>query len=409
MTVPHNLEAEESLLGAMLLTPSAIEAALPIVTSADFYRPAHGSVFDAIKTLHGRGDKADPTTVSAELKRAGLLDRVGGSAALVTLSANCPATSSAAAYARIVAGHAAQRALIVVAGEIIASAQALKDPAEIIDAARSRLEDVDLPVVGVPQGLSRLTDLLDRDESKRAPWVIPGLFRRDWRVVVVAPEGAGKTMVLQCVGIGAGQGVHPFSLTPIPPVRVLFVDVENPEDRLEHGVRLIDPHARSKSVDYDADRVWLWSRPGGLNLRTRSDVASLEAVLREVRPQLVCMGPAYKLAGKKPGEAWDEVAMATQQVLDSLRTRFGFALLLEDHAPQASGGGVRELRPFGSSAWLRWPELGFGLAPDTPRDPNKLTVNRWRGDRLPNSWPDELHRGQLWPWSGFWKDGREAA
>lgn len=116
---PHNLEAEESLLGAMLLSRDAIAIATEVgVRSADFYKPAHGHVFDAITTLNAAGEPADPVTVADTLRRAGLLDAVGGPVLLVSLQARTPATTSAGRYARIVGDNALLRQLISVAGEV---------------------------------------------------------------------------------------------------------------------------------------------------------------------------------------------------------------------------------------------------------------------------------------------------
>ena len=90
---PHNLAAEESLLGAMLLSRDAISAASMICSADDFYKPAHGHIFDAVTTLYSRGEPADPVTVADELSRAGLLDPLGGLSTLVSLQADTPATS----------------------------------------------------------------------------------------------------------------------------------------------------------------------------------------------------------------------------------------------------------------------------------------------------------------------------
>src|SRR5687767_9796717 len=88
---PHNLQAEESLLGAMLLSRDAIASALEICTPDDFYKPASGHVFEAITSLYGHGEPADPVTVADELRRADLLEFVGGPAVLTDLQANTPA------------------------------------------------------------------------------------------------------------------------------------------------------------------------------------------------------------------------------------------------------------------------------------------------------------------------------
>ncbi len=93
---PHNLQAEQSLLGAMLLSRDAIASAVEICGANDFYKPAHGHIFDAITTLYAQGEPADPVTVADALTRAGLLDAAGGSAALVSLQADSPATANAA-------------------------------------------------------------------------------------------------------------------------------------------------------------------------------------------------------------------------------------------------------------------------------------------------------------------------
>ncbi|HET7487893.1 MAG TPA: replicative DNA helicase [Acidimicrobiales bacterium] len=116
--IPHDLGAEESLIGAMLLSRDAIVEAVQICTADDFHKPAHGHVFDAICSLYSQGEPADPVTVADELRRAGLLEAVGGPPVLVSLQANTPAIGNAPRYARIVEEHALLRKLIAVGAEI---------------------------------------------------------------------------------------------------------------------------------------------------------------------------------------------------------------------------------------------------------------------------------------------------
>ncbi len=117
-TPPHNLDAEESLLGAMLLRSQAISDAIQLVRSGDFYKPAHGHIFEAICSLYGAGEPVDPVTVAEELKRADLLDAIGGPTVLLRIQMRTPAASNAAHYARIVEENALLRKLIATAGEI---------------------------------------------------------------------------------------------------------------------------------------------------------------------------------------------------------------------------------------------------------------------------------------------------
>ncbi len=172
---PHNLEAEESLLGAMLLSRDATAAAIERCSAGDFYRPSHGQVFGAITSLYARGEPADAVTVAEELRRSGVLEDVGGTAALVALQSNTPAISSAGRYARIVEEHALLRRLIGVAQEIAEIGYGLPedvtsavDRAEtlVFDVAQRRTADTIAPLQDLlSRSLDRLEELYGRDES----------------------------------------------------------------------------------------------------------------------------------------------------------------------------------------------------------------------------------------------------
>src|SRR3954467_13598349 len=75
---PQDVDAEQSVLGSMLISKDAIADVTETVKGHDFYRPAHETIFDAILDLYGRGEPADPVTVAAELNRRGELVRIGG-------------------------------------------------------------------------------------------------------------------------------------------------------------------------------------------------------------------------------------------------------------------------------------------------------------------------------------------
>jgi replicative DNA helicase len=135
---PHNLEAERSLLGAMLLRSDAVAAAVEVIGANDFFKPSHAHVFDAITNLYAQGSPIDAVTVAEELRRANLLESVGGLALLYDVQASTPAISNAAHYARIVEENALLRNLISVAGDIAEIGYGLPDDvAKAIDQAES--------------------------------------------------------------------------------------------------------------------------------------------------------------------------------------------------------------------------------------------------------------------------------
>jgi replicative DNA helicase len=207
---PHSIEAEESLLGAMLLSKDAIAAAVETVRSEDFYKPAHAHLFDVITALYGQGEPVDPVTVAEALRRGGLLESLGGKQAILRIQAGTPAAANAAHYARIVADHALLRRLVGVGGEIAELGYQLPDDVTatldraetlVFDVANRRLTsslrgihpalqesleqlealfDRDGQLVGVPSGYADLDDLLLG-------------FHPSNLIVVAARPGQGKT------------------------------------------------------------------------------------------------------------------------------------------------------------------------------------------------------------------------
>ncbi|WP_283139495.1 replicative DNA helicase [Rhizohabitans arisaemae] len=118
-TPPNNMEAEQCVLGGMLLSKDAIADVVEVIRSEDFYRPAHQMVFDMILDLYGRGEPADPVTVANELGKRGELARVGGAPYLHTLLSAVPTAANAGYYAKIVREQAVMRRLIEAGTRIV--------------------------------------------------------------------------------------------------------------------------------------------------------------------------------------------------------------------------------------------------------------------------------------------------
>ena len=116
---PQDITAEQSVLGGMLLSKDAIADVVEVLRPGDFYRPAHQAVYDCVLDLYGRGEPADPITVSAELERRGELGRVGGAPYLHTLIATVPTAANAGYYAEIVAEKAVLRRLVEAGTRIV--------------------------------------------------------------------------------------------------------------------------------------------------------------------------------------------------------------------------------------------------------------------------------------------------
>ncbi|MFM9085708.1 MAG: replicative DNA helicase [Acidimicrobiia bacterium] len=167
---PHNVEAEASLLGAILLSKDAMSIAQERgLRSDEFYKPTHQFIFDAMRALNTAGEPIDAVTVADELRRGGQLDAVGGVEALVALQNATPSVTSAERYARIVRDTAALRRLIAVAADIAEIGfSGPDDVARALDDAESRVFDVSERNVGdTSKRLEALmADVMERLEDR---------------------------------------------------------------------------------------------------------------------------------------------------------------------------------------------------------------------------------------------------
>ncbi|MBA8793591.1 replicative DNA helicase [Friedmanniella endophytica] len=207
---PQDLDAEQSVLGAMLMSKDAIADVVEVVRGADFYRPAHESVYDAILDLYGRGEPADAITVANELTRRGELTRVGGAPYLADLLGSVSVAANAGYYAEIVREKAILRRLVEASvrigqmsyaaegevSDIVDRAQAevyavtdrktsedYKSLAELMQPTMDEIEAIGSrggQLAGVPTGFADLDDLTNG--------LHPGQM-----VIVAARPGCGKS------------------------------------------------------------------------------------------------------------------------------------------------------------------------------------------------------------------------
>jgi replicative DNA helicase len=230
---PSNLEAEESVLGSMMLSPDAIADVIEIVQPADFYRSANATIFGTLREIYGRGDPVDAITAVEELKRRGTLEQVGGHLAISDLVDRVPTPAAAASYARIVAETSLLRRLIGAAADIMELAySAPAEPDEVADAAEQRIYEVARH--GEKEQVASLRELVDeamtdleRIQNRESAFAgVPTGFRdvdsllsgmqSGNLIVIAARPGVGKssfvTNVARNVAVDAGQPVAMFSL-----------------------------------------------------------------------------------------------------------------------------------------------------------------------------------------------------
>ncbi len=145
-TPPHNIEAEQAVIGAIFLEPEALSRASEQVIADDFYRASHQRIFDAMMRLSDRGEPVDLVTVTTALANAKLLEEVGGVSYLSDLANAVPTAANIEYYSKIVAEKALLRRLIRSATDIVTSSFAKEDAVDdVLNEAEKSIMEVSRP------------------------------------------------------------------------------------------------------------------------------------------------------------------------------------------------------------------------------------------------------------------------
>jgi replicative DNA helicase len=211
---PQDIAAEQSVLGGMLLSKDAIADVVEVVRPADFYRPAHQAIYECVLDLYGRGEPADPITVSAELERRGELLRVGGAPYLHTLIATVPTAANAGYYAEIVAEKAILRRLVEAGTRIVQLGYQGAEGAdidEVVDRAQSAVFEVtdrraSEDYIALEDLLQPTMDELEAIETRGLSFGVPTGFEDldavtnglhpGQMIIIAARPGIGKALAL---------------------------------------------------------------------------------------------------------------------------------------------------------------------------------------------------------------------
>ena len=245
--------------------------------------------------------------------------------------------------------------------------------------------------------LVKWSDFVNEDVDDSYDWIIPDVLERGERVMVVAAEGVGKTMLGRQVALCSAAGINPFSFERMKPITTLMIDLENPQKIIRRTSEPIEEKAKHYGWCEDP-QSYLLSKADGLDLLKAGDRQYLEENIEAVKPDLLLLGPVYKSFVDPGGRTSEAIAIEIAKYFDSLREWFGCAMWFEHHAPLGSAMSSRDLRPFGSAVWSRWPEFGLSLQPDpTASSGYVYEVKHFRGARDQRKFPTKMIRGKTFP------------
>src|SRR5215210_2165438 len=197
---PHDLDAERAVVGALLVSETAVAAVAEQLTPEEFYSETHRIIYAAMMRLYSRGDRIDQITLTNELNSINEFDRVGGRAYIFQLVESVPTASNAARYAEIVRGKALLRSVIDVGSRI--TEDAFREPEDAPEALEmiQRLYEQEGEVTGVETGFEDLDHLTTG-------------FHKSDLVVLAARPAMGKTaMALNAIWHASGEKKMPVAI-----------------------------------------------------------------------------------------------------------------------------------------------------------------------------------------------------
>jgi replicative DNA helicase len=347
---PQNMEAEEAILGALLIDPDAIIRVATILRPEDFYREKNGWIYDVVLALHERREPIDLLTVCDELERREQLDEVGGTAFITSLVNAVPTSIHAEHYARITERAATRRRLIEAAGQIAALAyQEADDVEEVVDRAEQVLFGVSerrisrelVPirqilsdyydrieyltrhqgdVIGIPTGFSDIDKLL-------------GGFQRSDMIILAARPSVGKTSLALTICHNAAkkyrQRVALFSLEMANEQvvqRLISAETGIDSQRLRRGMIAEGEWGRFVKATSDLAETYLYidDTPGISALELRTKARRLQA---EVGIDLVVVDYLQLMRGDFRSENRVQEISSISRALKSLARELNVPIL----------------------------------------------------------------------------------
>jgi hypothetical protein len=328
---PHNLEAEQCVLGSILLQEGTLVKVIELLSPDDFYRDAHQEIYAAMQALLEKNEPQDLITVTNLLKERNKLERAGGPAYLAGLTDIVPFASRIIHYARIVQEKAILRRLIRTTSEITSRCyEGHDDIGKLVEDAR-RVCDV----VSSPAGLPEKVDLAAAFSGPppELDWVWPG-FLAGTVGVLVAAGGTGKSYWALQAAMAVADGGRNSDLLGLDPShtgRVIYLTAEDPEPVLVGRVQALGQFLPAQAQDAIAEHLVLMPL-AGRRLDIMADKGRLAALCAGAR--LVILDTISRFHTLAENDNSDMARLIAE--LEHLAAATGAAVLYLHHVDKSS-------------------------------------------------------------------------
>jgi hypothetical protein len=391
-TPPHDIRAEESLLGAMLLSDKAVSIGIEKCSIGDFYKPAHGHIFASIRALSERGEPIDQVTVAAEMERMGTFGLIGDPTIFISLQANVPSIPNAGTYAEIVTDNARLRRWMAAGEDIVTAARDGNASAAELR-AQQIIEDIRATSPNASGLFRRWTMPEVLAEPTDFTWLINGLMAHPTYAVLAGEMKTLKSYLLSFMMVGLAAGVPIFDKFVPGQARPVLAYVGEGGQAL--WTRRIYRICEAMGV-----------KPADLDLHPSFDVApiqsdlfqrSLRRDLADIKPALFGLDPLYAFHGteSRASDLHQEGALLNR--ISKPCMDVGTSAAVVNHFNQTGNGtSLKRITMSGSGEWAdSWILVAHREDPDVDAGLFQLTLEigsrQWGG----TAWDLDLDIGHF--------------
>lgn len=401
---------ERAVLARMLVSRATRQIGLERLGAADFRYMMTRLLFTAMGELHAAGK---PVTVESVAAKSG-----AKVATVAEVRDHDTSGASGESWISELVDLSMRRHARAVAERIVANA----DHPDV-DAQWFRDQFAEGTTL-LPSAASRRAvadiDTFVETTDRAYSWLVPWMLERGERLLLVGEEGKGKSILLRQWAFQLAAGCHWASGKIIEPGKVLVIDAENSPKQVARAatwpLEMARKYADGTPAKWDPTRLRVETIHRLDIVSNREQRDTIDRWLERYRPDLLLIGPLYKVGRDVKGANYKDNAMAMTDVLDGWRERFGCAVAMEHHSPKGESGSPRELSPADSSVWMRWPDIGVNVRYQRAREevpekgahswcPELLThfhVGDFRGMRGFHQYPNVLVYGDRrldqWQW-----------